>query len=95
MGDILTKSDHLDLYDEIKECLFTKVRTSLEMTDAQRFFTLAFESACFEDNFLYNYAQMVEDFPEITVRNLHAFCLGHGLGRTLGAQIDVESETNH
>lgn len=92
----LKAKDHLDLYEEIKPILFQTGIGYQNLTEAQTYFVRSFEVACFDDNFLACYAKLVDSEPDISVRNLHAFCLGYGLGRSMNLQIDDnENNTNH
>jgi len=50
------------------------------LTEAQRVFVTALEQATFGADFLKVYAETVDAAPDIKLRNLHAFCLGFGLG---------------
>lgn len=76
----MTEADHEQLYDELKEVIYTRGYNTENLTDAQQVFVTALEEAAFGADFLKVYAELVNDSPAITVRNLHAFCLGFGLG---------------
>lgn len=87
----MTSQDHLELYEELKQILFNKNITL--MTEAQKYFTLSLETASFDNNFLAMYSELVDKTPSISLRNLHAFCLGYALSKSI---INVETnETNH
>lgn len=93
----MTAREHLELYEEIKPVLFKRTKGYYELTDAQRYFVQSFEVACFEDNFLACYSKLVDAAPDISARNLHAFCLGYGLGRSMNLKVktDNNDNTNH
>lgn len=91
----MTAREHLELYEEIKPVLYKRTKGYFELTTAQRFFVQSFEIACFEDNFLACYAGLVDKHPDISVRNLHAFCLGYGLGRSMDLSIKQINDNNH
>jgi hypothetical protein len=79
----MTAREHLELYEELKPVLYNRTKGYFELTEAQRYFVESFEIASFDDNFLASYAKLVDNKPDISARNLHAFCLGYGLGRSL------------
>lgn len=91
----MTAKEHLELYEEIKPVLYKRTKGYFELTEAQRYFVQAFEVACFEDNFLACYAKLVDRHPDILARNLHAFCLGYGLGRSMNLSLKHENKTDH
>lgn len=86
----MTEEDHKELYKEISDVLYT--RTGMDkLSVAQRFFVQAFEEAAFGSDLLECYSDLVDKNPDITIRNLHAFCLGHSLGKRNGEyKIDLE-----
>jgi len=76
----MTVEEHNLLYEEIKKVIYSRGRNTAELTDAQLIFVEALEQANFGSDFLKVYAELVDNKPEISLRNLHAFCLGFGLG---------------
>ncbi len=76
----MTESDHNELYDELKQVIYTRGYNVKDLTPAQEVFVNAMEQASFGGEFLKVYAELVDDTPDINIRNLHAFCLGFGLG---------------
>lgn len=89
----MTAKEHLELYEEIKPVLYKRTKGYFELTEAQRYFVQSFEIASFDDNFLACYARLVDSVPDISVRNLHAFCLGYGLGRSIDLTLQKQ-QTN-
>ena len=88
----LTEKDHTDLYSEVSEVLFQKHSLD-KLTDAQRYFVEAFEESAFGADLLTCYSDMVSKNPDISARNLHAFCLGHALGKRNGEyKIDLDKK---
>lgn len=78
--NLMTKEDHLQLYDELKAVIYTRGYSVENLTEAQTVFVNALEQAAFGADLLKVYAELVEDMPNISLRNLHAFSLGFGLG---------------
>jgi hypothetical protein len=72
--------DHEDLYNELKKVIYTRGYDTTNMTPAQSYFVAALESAAFGEELLKIYAELVDNDPEISLRNLHAFILGFGIG---------------
>jgi hypothetical protein len=89
----MTPKQHLELYEELKPVIFTRVGSDT-LTEAQRYFVESFEFACFDDNFLVSYSNLVDSKPDISVRNLHAFCLGYALAGSLNL-FKNDNTTNH
>lgn len=75
-----TEQDHLDLYAELKEVIYTRGYNVEDVTTAQYYFINAMEQAAFGSDLLKVYTEVIEDAPDISIRNLHAFCIGFGLG---------------
>lgn len=76
----MTVEDHEDLYNELKEVVYTRGYDTSDFTPAQSFFVAALESAAFGEDLIKVYAELVDNYPNITLRNLHAFTIGFGLG---------------
>lgn len=76
----MTREDHQRLYNELKQVVYTRGYKLNNLTEAQKFFVLALEHAAFGADLLKVYADLVDEYPDIKLRNLHAFCLGFGLG---------------
>lgn len=91
----MEKEDHIKLYSEISSVLFNRTKSIDELTPAQNFFIKAFESAAFGTDLLECYSDLINEYPDIQVRNLHAFCVGHSLGVRMGTQITEENKTAH
>lgn len=91
----MTQDDHKALYEELKEVLYDRSKTSDKLSSAQRYFVDAFESAAFGAEFLECYSDLVDSTPDIEVRNLHAFCLGHCIGSRNGKNISLNVDKNY
>lgn len=78
----MTVKDHELLYDELKEVIYSRGAHVGNLTDAQKIFVEAMEQAAFGADFLQCYSEIIEETPSIKLRNLHAFCIGFGLGMT-------------
>ena len=76
----MTISEHESLYEELKQVIYTRGHNTFDLTDAQTYFVSALESAAFGENLIKIYAELVDMYPEISLRNLHAFILGFALG---------------
>lgn len=76
----MTEKDHTTLYDELKQVIYTRGYNVKDLTPAQEIFVQALEQASFGGDLLKVYAELIDDTPAINLRNLHAFCLGFGLG---------------
>ena len=91
----MTEQDHMDLYNEVSKVLYRRVGLDT-MTPAQGFFVRAFEQAAFGTEFVKMYSDLVTTYPDIQPRNLHAFCVGFGVGKTSGRlSLSEDNETNH
>ncbi len=91
----MTDKEHMDLYNEVSKVLYKRVGIDT-MTPAQGFFVRAFEQAAFGAEFLKVYSELIQEFPDIRVRNLHAFCVGWGVGQTTGRlNLTEDNETTH
>lgn len=75
-----TPEDHQELYDELKKVIYTRGYNTANLTVAQTFFVKALENAAVGADLLQCYAELIEEYPNISLRNLHSFCLGFGLG---------------
>ena len=94
-GGIMTQEEHMELYNEVSKVLYCRVGLNT-MTPAQGFFVRAFEQAAFGADFVKVYSDLVTEFPDIQTRNLHAFCVGYGVGKTTGRlSLTDDNETNH
>ena len=78
----MTTKDHEHLYEELKTVIYTRGLNMQNLTDAQQIFIEAAEQAAFGADFLQAYSEMIDESPDIKLRNLHAFCIGFGLGLT-------------
>lgn len=76
----MTIEDHQQLYDELKSVIYTRGYDTSNLTAAQTYFVNALEQAAFGSDLLKSYVELVDQEPDIKLRNLHAFCLGFGLG---------------
>lgn len=76
----MTAEDHKKLYDELKEVIYTRGFKTDNLSEAQAIFVNSLESAAFGADLLKVYAEMVDSNPTISLKNLHAFCLGFGIG---------------
>ena len=91
----MTAEEHQELYNELKQVIYTRGLNVQGLTEAQRLFVVALEQAAFGANLLKVYAELVDESPNISLRNLHAFCLGFGLGLS-GDVIEIDlSKTYH
>lgn len=75
-----TESDHIELYSELKEILYTKGINISNLTVAQYYFVEGLELAGLGVSFLKSYAELIDRKPDIELRSLHAFCMGYGIG---------------
>ena len=87
---MLTIKDHEDLYAELHEVLYDRSKSIEVLTEAQRHFVEAFESAAFGAEFLECYSDLIDGNPAVTLRNLHSFCLGHSLGLRNGDKVKID-----
>lgn len=76
----MTTKEHEDLYNELKDVIYSRGYNIENLSEAQRVFVAAMEEAAFGADLLQVYAELVDQTPDISIRNLHAFCLGFGLG---------------
>ena len=76
----MTVQDHNDLYNELRKVIYTRGNNLLGLTNAQMVFVKAFEEACFGVELIKAYTELVDAEPNISRRDLHAFCIGFGLG---------------
>lgn len=76
----MTPDDHDHLYRELKRVIYTRGHSMKNLTEAQNIFVHALEQAAFGSDLIKCYAELVDESPNIKLRNLHAFCLGFGLG---------------
>lgn len=76
----MTIEEHYNLYDELKKVIYTRGYNTRNLTQTQTVFIHALEQAAFGSEFLKVYAELIDETPDISVRNLHAFCLGFGIG---------------
>lgn len=72
--------DHELLYKELKQVIYTRGSHLSGLTQSQRYFVEALELSAFGAELLKSYADLVEQCPEIRLRDLHAFILGFALG---------------
>lgn len=79
----MTKKEIDALCRELKEVVESKV-TPDDMSEAQLVFWCAFEDAGFDTDLLTAYSSLVEFTPDIKLRNLHSFVLGHAFGVRYG-----------
>ena len=77
----MTEEQLEELYKEVKEVLFDKGLNHDNMTDCQVVFSAAFEDSAFGTDMLSAYSHLVHLTPGVTLRQLHAFCIGHALGK--------------
>lgn len=91
----MTVSDHQKLYDELKQVIYTRGFNTSNLTEAQSVFIAALEQAAFGADMLKVYAELIDATPDISLRNLHAFCLGFGLGLSGNVSEINLSKTNH
>ncbi len=89
----LNVKDHNKLYEEISSVLYNRTKDLSELTSAQRIFILAFEEAAFGADFLECYSDLVDKNPAVPVRDLHAFCIGHSLGKRSSQHYREEAST--
>lgn len=75
-----TEQDHLELYEELKQVIYTRGYNIDDLTTAQYFFVNAMEQAAFGSDMLKAYTEIIEENPDISLRNLHSFCIGFGIG---------------
>ena len=87
----MTKQDIDDLCTELKEVMVTKISPN-NMSEAQMIFWVAFEDASFDADLLTAYSNMVEFTPDISLRNLHSFLLGHAFGTRYGKTVGVTDD---
>lgn len=90
----MTKQDINELCAELKKVLYTKIGRQ-EMTEAQLFFWTAFEDASQDKDLVAAYADLVEYTPDISIRNLHSFILGHAFGSKYGSTHEPFNNTDH
>lgn len=76
----MTVEDHEELYNELKDVIYTRGYDTSNFTPAQSYFVSALESAAFGEDLIKIYAEVVDNDPSISLRNLHAFILGFALG---------------
>lgn len=76
----MTVEDHEDLYNELKQVIYTRGYDTSNFTPAQAYFVAALESAAFGEDLIRVYAELVDLDPGISVRNLHAFVTGWAIG---------------
>lgn len=93
---IMTKQEIDELCKELKQVLYTKIAT-VNMTEAQLMFWSAFEDASHDTDLLESYSSLVEYTPDISLRNLHSFIMGHAFGsRYGGSMVDSkDKKTTH
>lgn len=89
----MTVRDHEILYEELKQVIFGKSIKTQGVTDAQKIFIRGLEESAFGVEFLKAYAELVSQMPDINLRNLHAYCVGFGLGKNL--EYNTDNETYH
>ena len=89
----MTQDAHLELYKEINSVLYNRTKNFNSMSQAQQYFVKAFESAVFGSSFLECYSDLVDFEPDINIRNLHAFCIGHSLGLKM-SQFEYKDHSN-
>ena len=90
-----TEQDHLDLYDELKKVIYSRGENIAVLTPAQELFVAALEDAAFGIDFLKSYSELVNECPDIELRNLHAYCLGFGIGLSGEAPEINLNKTHH
>lgn len=79
---------------ELKEVINTKIDQH-QMSEAQLVFWTAFEDASFDGDLLSAYSNMIQLTPDISIRNLHSFLMGHAFGVKLGGDIVKKAVTTH
>lgn len=75
----MTKQQHYALYQHLHEAINKKIGESA-LTQCQKRFVEAFEAGCFGTDFLRCYAELVDSYPDVSLEELHSFCIGHGIG---------------
>jgi hypothetical protein len=93
----MTAKEHKLLYDELKQCIYTRGSHLSGLTQSQRHFVEALELSAFGAELLKTYAELVEKTPDIKLRDLHAFILGFALGTNDYAQthpVNTEGSTH-
>ena len=89
---VMTEDELQKLYNEVGLMMFKKVLDPTSLTSAQLVFTLAFEDSAFGTDMLTAYSSLVDNDPSISIRDLHAFCLGHALAKSY--KLSVPSNRN-
>jgi len=90
----MTKTEIDALCTELKEVVNSRIAPD-QMTEAQLVFWVAFEDAAFDADMLTAYSNMIEFTPEITLRNLHSFILGHAFGVRYGDSTEENDKLTH
>jgi hypothetical protein len=85
----MTAKDHMELYKHLNGAIVNRMHVS-KMSDLQVRFITAFEAGCFGLDFLKVYAEAVDKEPGMSLEQLHAICLGHGIGYKM---YDKDNET--
>ena len=78
----MTKDEHNELYEELKEVITQRGVSTQHMSEAQTIFVEALESASFGASLLEIYTDLIDDNPAVTLRNLHSFITGIALGQS-------------
>jgi len=91
----MTEDQLEELYDEVKEVLFDKSLNKQTMTDAQLVFTSVFEDYNRDIDIVTSYSNLVYLTPSISLRNLHAFCIGVALAQKYDKQPMETNQTTH
>lgn len=76
----MTPNDHKHLYNELTKVIYTRGHSMSNLTEAQTVFVKAMEQAAFGSDLFKCYAELINERPDVKLRNLHAFCIGFGLG---------------
>jgi hypothetical protein len=91
----MTKAQIDVLCKELKEVIHSKI-TPDQMTEAQLVFWVAFEDASFDKDLLAAYSDMIEFTPDISLRNLHSFVMGHAFGVRYGGKLsNTDTKKTH
>ena len=90
----MTAEDHRKLYQHLNGAIVNRMHVS-KMSDLQVRFITAFEAGCFGLDFLKVYAEAVDKEPGMSLEQLHALCLGHGIGIKMYSKENDNQQISH
>lgn len=93
-SQVMTEAELLKLYDELGVLITSGPIAKEQLTEAQQYFARSFNASCIGEFCLTSYSELIDQEPTVSLRNLHAFIMGHCMGQKYNNQFDITTTTH-